>query len=131
MDYVMRLLVVDDDPLVGNVAKRIAEKIGFEVLTITDGESFKAAYEHFRPDVVSLDLSMPGCDGIELLRYLADIGCRAQILIASGFDSKVLKSARELGTAHGLNMAGVITKPMRAAEIRSVLEHARAATHQH
>ena len=127
----MRLLVIDDDPLVGGVAKRIAEKIGFQVLAITDAESFKAAYEHFKPDVISLDLSMPGCDGIELLRFLADIGCRAQILIASGFDSKVLKSAHELGEARGLNMAGVIAKPMRAAEIRAALEEARAATHQH
>lgn len=125
----MRLLVIDDDPLVGSVARRIAEKIGFDVLTTTDADSFKAAYEHFRPDVISLDLSMPGCDGIEMLRYLADIGCRAQILIASGFDSKVLKSAHDLGMARGLNMAGVIAKPMRAAEVRAVLEEARAATH--
>ncbi len=68
---------------------------------------------------------MPGCDGIELLRYLAEIGCQAQILIASGFDTRVLQSARELGTARGLNMAGVITKPMRASELRTLLERGR------
>jgi CheY-like chemotaxis protein len=123
----MRLLLIDDDPLVGNVARRIAEKIGFEVIATTEAETFKAACQELRPEVISLDLFMPGCDGIELLRYLADIECRAQILIASGFDTKVLKSAHDLGATRGLNMAGIIAKPLRVAEVRTVLEDARAA----
>jgi len=121
----MRLLVIDDDPLVGTLARRIAEKCGYEVRTTTEAEAFKAQCIEFRPDVISLDLSIPECDGIELLRYLADIGCRAQILIASGFDTKVLRSANELGAARGLAMAGMIAKPMRAAEVRAMLESVR------
>lgn len=124
----MRLLLIDDEPMIGAFIQRIAESSGFEVQATTEPDAFMAACAAFDPDVISLDLSMPDCDGIELLRYLAEIDCRAQILIASGFDNKVLEAARDLGEARGLTMAGVLPKPIRAAELRAVLESVREAS---
>lgn len=125
---IMRLLLIDDEPIIGVFIQRIAETSGFEVQATTEPNAFKEACAAFDPDVISLDLSVPDCDGIELLRYLAEIECRAQILIASGFDNKVLEAARDLGEARGLIMAGVVPKPIRPAELRAVLERVREAS---
>ena len=116
-----RLLIIDDEPQFGILIRRIAEHCGFEVETTLTAGNFKDAYASFQPDAIILDLAVPEMDGIELLRWLADIGCSAPILIASGFGSKVIESAKLLGEARGLAMAGVIAKPFRVAELQAQL----------
>jgi DNA-binding response OmpR family regulator len=123
----MRLLLIDDDPVIGMFVERVAGMMGFEVRATTEATAFKSACVDFDPQVISLDLSMPECDGIELLRYLADIRCRAQILIASSFHSKVLQSARDLGMERGLNMAGVLPKPLDVDQLQDILSAVREA----
>jgi CheY-like chemotaxis protein len=71
--------------------------------------------------MVALDLGMPGMDGVELLRFLAEQGYKAPVLIVSGFDRRVLESAFRLGEALGLRMAGPIAKPARLEEMEAVL----------
>jgi DNA-binding response OmpR family regulator len=123
----MRLLLVDDEPHVGMVIRRVAEGCGFEVQITSRADEFRVAYEIFQPQVIALDLAIPDNDGIELLRFLAEAECQAQILIVSGFDTKVLDSAGRLGEAMGLRMAGLISKPMRVAELRSLFDRLRQA----
>ena len=118
---VQRLLVIDDEPHIGLVIKRIAEGCGYEVQTTNRADAFKVAYAKFHPDAIVLDLAVPDMDGIELLRWLADAGCDNPIIIASGFDTKVIEAAKMLGEARGLRMAGVLSKPFLAAELRSTL----------
>ena len=75
--------------------------------------------------MVALDLGMPGMDGVELLRFLADEGYRAPVLIISGFDRRVLESAFRLGEALGLQMAGPLEKPARLEELEAILNELR------
>ena len=58
---------------------------------------FKTAYAAFKPTAVVVDLALPDTDGIELFRWLADRGCTLPIVILSGFDDKVLESAKRAG----------------------------------
>lgn len=116
-----RLLLIDDDPAIGEFVRKVAEGENYEVAATADPKSFQAALEALDPTVIMLDLAMPSMDGVEMIRFLAEKKCQAQILIISGFDSKMMAAAHRLGDAHGLQMAGVVQKPVRVAELRRLL----------
>lgn len=116
-----RLLMCDDEPEVGTFVRRIAEPLGFEMQFTDQAEGFISLYQACLPDVVILDLVMPGTDGIELLNFLAQQRSTARILLMSGFDSRIREAALLLGEAHELNMVGIVPKPVRVAELRDLL----------
>ncbi|MCF6237905.1 MAG: EAL domain-containing response regulator [Candidatus Marinimicrobia bacterium] len=68
-----------------------------------------------------LDLMMPGVDGIEVIRFLAERGCDAQLILVSGFDPAVLHSAQKLATEQGLNVFGSLSKPFRYDDLHQLL----------
>src|SRR5690348_12837400 len=109
-----RLLLIDDEQALGQVVKRVVEACGFEAVVTNDPAVFTSAARLWHPSVIMLDLKMPGVDGIQLLRLLAADKCPAHIIITSGADEKVLDAALQLGRERGLNMAGVLQKPIRA-----------------
>lgn len=115
-----KLVVLDDEADLAELVCIHAEKAGFDVQTHTDARNFK---EHFDNcvDLIILDLIMPGIDGIEIIRFLAEIKCTAQLILMSGFDSGVLNSAKKLAKEHGLNLVGSLNKPFRAAELSQLL----------
>lgn len=121
MSAARRMVVVDDEPAVGRLIQSVAQGCGYDVTCTSDAARFRDAFAAIDPDAIVLDLSMPDVDGIELLRFLASAGCRAAILIISGFDSRVLDTAARLGAAMGLSIAGTLVKPMRVAEIRAAI----------
>ena len=67
------------------------------------------------------DMYMPGMDGVELLRFLAEQEFRSPVLIISGFDRRVLDSAFRLGEALGLTMIGPLEKPVRLEKLETML----------
>ncbi len=122
-----RLLVVDDDARITRLVDRVAGKLGFETRAINDANDFESEFSARAPRVVLLDLNMPGRDGIELLRYLADQRTDAAIVLMSGVDSRAISASRRLGEELGLNMAGILQKPVDADTIRAELvKHYRA-----
>lgn len=88
-----RLLVIDDQQELCEFIAEVAKRLGFDAVAVTEADAFRRAYLDFRPTVVVLDLQMSGSDGIELLRYLGHQGAKAQVLVASGMDQRVLSTA--------------------------------------
>ena len=117
-----RLLSIDDEPAVCELIKNVAEDIGCAVRTTADPDEFRETIRSFDPTVIVLDLQMPRADGVELLRYLAEVKCRAQVLVVSGVDSKVLETVNRLGIAHGLDMLGALRKPVPVSELEALLK---------
>ena len=103
-----------------------AEDCGFEPVDHLARRGVPGGFLANRPDMVALDLGMPGMDGVELLRFLAEQDYRSPVLIVSGFDRRVLESAFRLGEAIGLNMAGPLEKPVRLEELEALLGQLRA-----
>jgi DNA-binding response OmpR family regulator len=116
-----RLLSVDDDPGVLSLIQGVAGDLGFEVDVVDRGSQFMAAYLRKRPDIVTLDLFMPEVDGIELIRWLADVGCTARIVLVSGQSPQYSGMARRIGRDSCKLAINCLSKPFSIAELRATL----------
>ena len=115
-----KLIVIDDEAHLARFVCDVAAQSGFDAEQCNDGGIFKKKYNKYA-DVIILDLMMPEVDGVEIIRFMAEIQCDAQLILMSGFDSSVLHSAEKLAIEHRLNFAGSLNKPFRAHELRHLL----------
>ena len=92
-----RLLIVDDHPLTREALAALLDQNGFDVVGLAaDGEEAIAAAARLRPELVLLDLSMPGLDGLEALPRLRRAAPEAEVVVltASGTDDNLLAAIR-------------------------------------
>lgn len=116
----MRLLVLDDEPAIRDLVAEVARNAGYDVVAVSDTDALGSSqFDSF--DVVVLDLVMPRIDGIEVLRMLSSAGSRAKLVLMSGMDRRTLDTARRIAVEQGLQVAAVLTKPFRAAELLKAL----------
>lgn len=115
----LRALVVDDEPPLVKVVSSYLEREGFEVASAGDGERAVALAREFEPDVIVLDLMLPGLDGIEACRQIranpetADI----PVLMFSALSGdEDVERARLAGANH------LITKPFNLVGLGSVVK---------
>jgi len=120
-----RLLLIDDEPALAAFVAKAADLCGFDPVIADQDQQFRDSFLEKRPQMVVLDLGMPGMDGIQLLRFMADEGFKDPVLIISGFDRRVLESAYRLGEALGLQMVGPLEKPARLEELEEILTKVR------
>jgi DNA-binding response OmpR family regulator len=121
-----RLLLIDDEPALAEFLASAARESGFDPVVTARDDEFRDAFVAEPPDMVALDLGMPGMDGVELIRFLAEQDYEAPVLIVSGFDRRVLESAFRLGEALGLTMVGPVEKPVRFEVLREMLSRFKA-----
>ena len=112
-----RILVVDDSIISRNSLKAILAQGGHEVAgEAGNGEDALTLYEKIRPDIVTMDITMPGLGGIESLRRIMACDPQAKVIMisASGQGYKVLE-AMDRGARHYL------AKPFQAALVLSAI----------
>ena len=124
-DPLPRLLLIDDEPALAAYLAEAAKISDFEPVTARNDTEFRDLFKGDRPAMVAVDLGMPGMDGVELLRFLAEKSFQGPVLIISGFDRRVLESAFRLGQALGLTMTGPLEKPARLDDIETLLRDLR------
>jgi len=118
-----RLLVIDDQPDLCEFIAEAGTNLGYVARAVTSPDVFRREVVEFQPTVVVLDLQMPGADGIELLRFLSSLNSQAQILVASGMDERVLANAQQIGRGQGLNVVGVLQKPILLHDLETALRN--------
>lgn len=120
-----RLLVVDDEPALGGFAAHAGRRAGYDVAIALNARDFAVAFDRATPDAVVLDLGMPDGDGHDILRFLSSRKYDGSILIISGFERPRLEASRSYGETLGLHMLPPLSKPVRLAELQSILSGLR------
>jgi EAL domain-containing protein (putative c-di-GMP-specific phosphodiesterase class I)/DNA-binding CsgD family transcriptional regulator len=123
----MRVLVFDDDDAIGRLVVRVAGLSGMEATAVTGAEAFAAHLRHGPPQVVVLDLQLQGTDGVEQMRLLADRHYAGALVLMSGYDPRVLASARAVGQSLGLKVERVLEKPLRVEDLEQVFQRLQSA----
>ncbi|MDP2007173.1 MAG: EAL domain-containing protein [Rubrivivax sp.] len=120
-----RVLLVDDDPVQLEMLTPLVKSLRpVEVERFASAEDLLA----FLPTVDSrgclalVDLNMPGMDGIELVRHLAEGGFQGALALVSGADRRLLETAARLAQARGLRVLGFVNKPVSPSALRAVLD---------
>ncbi|MFL5963968.1 MAG: response regulator [Gaiellaceae bacterium] len=118
------VLVVDDESIVRDVVVRYLQRDGFDTLEAGDGDAARALIESARPDLVVLDLMLPGTDGLALCRWIrADSDLPVIMLTALG-------EAADRIVGLELGADDYVTKPFSPRElairVRNVLKRAEA-----
>ncbi len=108
----MRILIIDDEEDICDLIAEVAERRGLEPRTTSNAETVPQILSDFAPEIIMMDLMMPGVDGVELLRHLSERAKNAKLCLISGSDARVLNSARRLGSAHGLDVVAALEKPL-------------------
>ena len=117
-----KILVVDDDTFIANILKRIVEKLGCDVKCIHDGNEVGNALIAYEPDVIFLDLILPGIDGVEIIRDLGQAGCKSKIVLMSGLDKRTLASVSLGAKQNSLDVIDAITKPFAPGQVEGILQ---------
>jgi DNA-binding response OmpR family regulator len=112
------ILVVDDEPTISEVVARYLDRAGYAVRTAADGPGAVAAANAEPPDLVVLDIMLPGFDGLEVMRRLhADLEERVAVILLT---AKGEESDRVLGLRRGAD--DYVVKPFSPAELLARVE---------
>lgn len=120
-----KVLVVDDEPEMADVCVTVAELAGYEATAVHSAEAFRASdVEAYA--LLILDLSVPGMNGSKVLREMGETGSLVRVIIVSGLDQATLESTAALARNRGADVRGIMSKPVRAAQLKSLIEEALA-----
>ena len=125
---VSKILVIDDDPAVRSAFKLILEDDNFAVREAENGLRGIEMARAERPDLIFLDLRMPGIDGVETLRRLKAIDGTLNIYIVTAFATEYMEQLK------GIHEEGfqfeLASKPLSSAQIRNIAQTARTPVAQ-
>ena len=114
-----RVLVIDDDPGVRDYMEALVSRQGFEVFAAPDGEEALAGLDQTRPDLVTLDVVLPGMDGLEILAELKKRLPDVPVVMLSGHGQ-----ARNIVEAMRLGASDFLRKPFEVEELELAFQKA-------
>ena len=122
---VVTILALDDEPFMLKLLGRMLANMGYTSVTLCDNGH--AALDQIddvnaRPNLILLDLNMPGMDGIEFVRHLVERHYSGSLILISGEDERMLQTAEKLVQAHRIQVLGHLRKPVKPEVLSALLE---------
>lgn len=119
----LKVVIADDEPLARDRLRALLEEQpGVRVVAVAgDGEQALHAVAEHHPDLVLLDIAMPGMDGLETARHLAASEPRPAVVFCTAFDAHAL-------SAFEAEAIDYLVKPVRAERLAAALERVRRLT---
>ena len=120
MDRRQRILVIDDEPDVVSYLSAFLEDEGFQVLTAGNGPAGLTLARDQAPDLITLDITMPGMSGIEVLTTLRrddHLNCIPVVIITGVTSFDKLTDYRDVRAPEGF-----MQKPIDLVQLRSTIE---------
>ncbi|OQX61269.1 MAG: response regulator [Desulfococcus sp. 4484_241] len=115
----LRIMVIDDENIVGKRLKPALEKSGYLVETFEDGETALARYDEEPFDIVVTDIRMEKVDGIEVLEKILAKSDRTKVIIITGYAT--VEVAREALSKGAFDF---IAKPFKPDDLRTIIKRA-------
>jgi len=123
----LSILIVEDNAFTVMTVRKTLESLGLTRVQVASNgiEALEVqADAEIPPDVLLLDLRMPGMGGLELLGRLSDRRFSGYIIVTSGVDEETMESVRKIASAGNMNVLGFLPKPLTTAVLRELLETA-------
>ena len=115
-----RILVVEDDPMIGGLIAEILEEEGFEPVVVRDGREALRRVHAAQPDAITLDLDLPGVDGRAILHRLWQDGTvGVPVVVVSAATEKLSREERR-------RVSSTLRKPFDVPELVRAVNHAVA-----
>ena len=114
-----RILVVDDHPPMAIAFARLIQVLGHEVRITHDGTTALACLDNYQPDIVLLDIGLPGMNGYEVARRLraTERGSRVKLVALTGYGDD-----DDVARARGAGFDLFLVKPVSFSSLSAVLE---------
>ncbi len=127
-EKVGKVLIIDDDRSIRHLIKRALEVAGFNTVEAEDGEKGLAVFDELKPDIVLLDVAMPGMDGFEVCECLRKIpgGKQTPVLMVTGHDD-----TESINRCYEVGATDFLSKPLNwwllGHRVRYILRASRAS----
>lgn len=121
----IKILLVDDDTFILKILTKMLNNQGIMSVDSSDnGPDALAKIDHADtcPDLILLDLNMPNMDGIEFVRHLVERKYPGSLVLVSGEDERMLKTAEKLVHAHKISMLGYLHKPVSPDKLAEIIK---------
>lgn len=116
------VLVVEDHDFQRRTTLTLLRSLGVgELHDACDGAAALQLLDGVAPDVIICDIDMPGMDGVEFIRNVAERRLASAVVFASGLDGRVLDTVRAASEGYGMQVLGAVGKPLTAAALEKLL----------
>ena len=116
-----KLLIVDDEVDFASFVSSASATFGYDVEVCHDCISARRKLDEFVPDLMVLDIVMPGEDGIEFLNWFSAQSFEAKVILVTGYNPHYMEMAQKLSSLSGTKIVTTLQKPVHLQELRDAL----------
>jgi len=117
----VRVGILDDEVHICSLLEMAVTDAGMKAFAYSNARDLARNLDNDKLDIIISDLMMPGCDGAEFVRMLADLGNRPALILMSGCDERTLSTTADMAEARGIQVLGVLHKPFDIPDLLRLL----------